>query len=130
VSASPRRTGGLDWATARREDASARRDHRIDFGRQVCQALGGPWSRRGSHKRRRKIGQNPTLPFPIRLCTTDVAFLRKPRRFFSQHRNIAALSPTLWPPLSPLCSQRRVADDTNHLTRFGCGRKAALCTLW
>ena len=30
-------------------------------------------------------------------------------------------------PLSPLCSQLRVADDTNHLTRFGCGRKAALC---
>ena len=30
--------------------------------------------------------------------------------------------------LSPLCSQRRVADDTNHLTRFGCGRKAALCS--
>jgi hypothetical protein len=28
--------------------------------------------------------------------------------------------------LSPLCSQRRVADHTNHLTRFGCGRKAAL----
>ena len=27
--------------------------------------------------------------------------------------------------LSPLRSQRRVANETNHLTPFGCGRKAA-----
>ena len=40
----------------------------------------------------------------IDLCTTSVALLRKARR--------------LRPPLSPLRSQRRMADDMNYLTRL------------
>jgi hypothetical protein len=76
------------------------------------------------------IGSNHKMP-KDRQRSTDAARdneaeYRAIRAHALRHipQNITAISTTLCPPLSSLRSQRRVADEMNRLTPFGCGREA------
>ena len=59
-----------------------------------------------------------TRPMPDRSLYYQRRASSQAAKILSERPNIIPFSPTLRPPLSPLRSQRRMADDMNYLTRL------------